>query len=296
MNINIHQVDAFTDTLFGGNPAGVVSNADGLTDRNMHHIAREMNLSETAFVLEPQVEEADLTLRFFTPTSEVDFCGHATIGTLAQLARLSMFGLGEQGINEITVHTKAETLKMSVDNSEKTRISFTAPSVQMKTYSDQGRDFAKKLGVSDDLIEPDAAIYIDQKLRYIYIPVVSLKALGETNFNFNQIKEQFIDEQIVVFCLYTPETIRAEANLHARGLAPLVGVGEDPFTGSMQAGLLHAAKLNGIIAPETTTVVTEQGHFIDRPGSATLHHSLMDDVVTVTAEAVPVFSAEMEVA
>ena len=83
MEIKIKQVDAFTDIPFGGNPAGVVTDAAGLSDELKQKIAREMNLSETAFVSPSKV--ADFKVQFFTPRFEVDLCGHATIGTFSAL-------------------------------------------------------------------------------------------------------------------------------------------------------------------------------------------------------------------
>src|SRR6478672_1507738 len=145
----LHQVDAFTNTLFGGNPAGVVSNAEQLTEEEMQQIAREMNVSETAFVLPSTLPETDMRLRFFTPAADlVDFCGHATVGTLAQLARLGMYGLDKEGANSVTVETKASTLVMTVLNEQaKTEVAFTAPPVSMEQYTQQGDAFAVKLGV-----------------------------------------------------------------------------------------------------------------------------------------------------
>lgn len=75
----IYQIDAFTKKQFEGNPAGVVANADGLTDSQMQAIARELNNSETAFILSPTAPDHDVWIRFFTPTTEVPSCGHATI-------------------------------------------------------------------------------------------------------------------------------------------------------------------------------------------------------------------------
>jgi len=84
MDIIIYQVDAFTDKPFGGNPAGVVTDARSLTDENMQKIAMEMNLSETAFVISKG--DNNYQVRFFTPKCEVDLCGHATIATFYTLA------------------------------------------------------------------------------------------------------------------------------------------------------------------------------------------------------------------
>lgn len=78
MNIQLFQVDAFSDHLFGGNPAAVCPLDTWLDDHIMQHIAAENNLSETAFVVP---EEEGFRLRWFTPTTEVDLCGHATLAT-----------------------------------------------------------------------------------------------------------------------------------------------------------------------------------------------------------------------
>ncbi len=87
----LYQVDAFTSLPFSGNPAGVVLAADGLTDNQMLAVARELTNSETAFVLAPDGPGHDVRIRFFTPTTEVPTCGHATVA--ARFARAVEYGL-----------------------------------------------------------------------------------------------------------------------------------------------------------------------------------------------------------
>ena len=82
----IYQVNAFADVPFGGNPAGVLPNSIGLNHSDMLKIAKQMNLSETAFVFPMQDDLVDYEVRFFTPTQEVDLCGHATIASFFCLA------------------------------------------------------------------------------------------------------------------------------------------------------------------------------------------------------------------
>src|ERR1041385_4985743 len=97
--ITIHQTDAFTDSIFGGNPAGVVLDANYLTDEEMKNIAREMNLSESAFVLKPTQKTADIKIRYFTcGKEEIKFCGHATIATLYEIGRTGAFGTEKNGV------------------------------------------------------------------------------------------------------------------------------------------------------------------------------------------------------
>src|ERR1700749_4519515 len=85
--IQVHQVDAFTRERFTGNPAGVVLNADGLTEAQMLAIARELNNADTAFILAAESEDHNLRARFFTPRTEAGFVGHATVAAHYVLSR-----------------------------------------------------------------------------------------------------------------------------------------------------------------------------------------------------------------
>ena len=109
MDIELYQVDAFTREIFSGNPAGVVTNGDGLDDVTMQKIAREMNLSETAFIINKKTDDYDLEVRFFTPTREVPICGHATISAHYVYAK-------KNNINSSTIiqKTKAGILPVEI--------------------------------------------------------------------------------------------------------------------------------------------------------------------------------------
>jgi PhzF family phenazine biosynthesis protein len=91
----LFHIDSFTTTKFRGNLAGVVLNADSLTEDQMQDIARELKHSETAFVLDPVGEDHDVHIRYFTPTTEVPICGHATIA--AHYARAKWLDLKGDG-------------------------------------------------------------------------------------------------------------------------------------------------------------------------------------------------------
>ena len=108
----IKQVDAFTDRAFGGNPAGVMPSADGLTDKEMQLIANEMNLSETAFILNS--DTADFRIRWFTPKKEVLFCGHATVASLHALAEEGKFGMEKDGEYSFKVETMIGIITVDV--------------------------------------------------------------------------------------------------------------------------------------------------------------------------------------
>ncbi|MGE3920044.1 MAG: PhzF family phenazine biosynthesis isomerase [Gammaproteobacteria bacterium] len=131
-SLQVHQVDTFTDEPFSGNPAGVVLEANGLSEVMMKKITREMNCSETSFVFESKI--ADIKLRYFTPSGcEVKFCGHSTAGALYMLAHNKMLAMEKPGSYSITIETKVGILSayIMIEPNDAITISFQKPTVDL---------------------------------------------------------------------------------------------------------------------------------------------------------------------
>ena len=119
-SLKFYQADVFTTQPFGGNPVAVFPEADGLTDDELQQIAREMNLSETVFVLPPTDPAAVVRLRIFTPTQELPFAGHPVIGTFYLLAQLNLLPLKDSvtrlmyecniGLFPVELHAEGERI------------------------------------------------------------------------------------------------------------------------------------------------------------------------------------------
>ena len=109
MKVTAKIVNAFTDSIDGGNPAGVVLNSPELTDKQMANITKQLNVSETAFVFPSNI--ADYKIKFFSPNIEVDLCGHATIATFFTMALDELFELNELGIISL-IEKKFEFINM----------------------------------------------------------------------------------------------------------------------------------------------------------------------------------------
>lgn len=266
------QADVFTEVIFGGNPVAVFPDAQGLTDDEMQKIAREMNLSETSFVLPPTDHRADVRLRFFTPTAELPFAGHPTIGThivLAHLGRYQISGPVTRVWQQIRVGTLPVDL-ITDGNGKTDRAVMTQDEARHGNVFADTSHLAKTLGLREADIHPDlpAQVY-STGLPGLIIPLTSLDALRRINLNIGMFNETCRSMGVTGAEVFTLETLDKAHHAHVRNFDPLLGVFEDPATGSM-AGALGAYLLaNQVFSYEhgfsTTHMVIEQGFEIGRP-------------------------------
>jgi trans-2,3-dihydro-3-hydroxyanthranilate isomerase len=266
------QADVFTEVIFGGNPVAVFPDAEGLSDDEMQKIAREMNLSETTFVLPASDKRADVRVRFFTPAAELPFAGHPTIGThvvLASLGRYEITGPVTRIFQQVGVGTLPVDL-ITDGNGKTDRAVMTMSDARHGGIYKNKKKLAKALGLAEADIHPDlpAQVY-STGLPGLIIPIASLDAIQRITLDlalFNEICKSLGVTGAEVFTL---ETLDKAHHVHVRNFDPLVGVMEDPATGSM-AGALGAYLLAKECFPyerefSTNHFVMEQGFEIARP-------------------------------
>ena len=247
MKIAIKQVDAFTTKPFGGNPAGVVTGADELTEEQMKKIAKEMNLSETAYVLTPSLPGADLRIRWFTPSSEVKLCGHGTIASFYALAEEGKFGMTEPGKYSFKLETKSGILPVEVvkESDKAIKVLFTLPVPVFEKFDVNLEKMSKILGTQRTSIRTDIPVMRDN--FQLAIPLISLKTLFELKPDFNLMIEYSKKTGIQAFTPLSTETVEKESLVHTRCFVPIHGVNEDPVTGSSQGPLSVYLSEVGII-------------------------------------------------
>lgn len=264
----IKHVDAFTDRAFTGNPAAVVLDGSGLDEEQMRLIAREMNLPETAFVLPAQDETHDLELRWFTPTKEVNLCGHGTIATFHALAEEKLFGLGEQPSKTFRVKTRSGVLPVDVERrDEKTMIKFGIPVPSFEKFDGQISDLFATLSVPTEQFDSSLPAKISSS-RYLYVPFVNREPLLKMNPDFQALKQWTLRRGLTGVCVFTTETKHPTSAAHSRFFAPAVGIDEDPVTGSAQGELACYLYLQKRVSGENGAipVTLEQGYVINRGG------------------------------
>ena len=284
--LQFYKADVFTDLPFGGNPVAVFPNAQDLTDTEFQQIAREMNLSETVFVMPPTEPEAIAKLRIFTPTQEIPFAGHPILGTFYVLGKLLEFPLQEP-----ITHIKYECnigvfpVELYVLKGEIDRVLMSQPTPQFLESVDKIEDLydiATALGIHKSVIS-DTKFPIEvvsTGLPVIIVPVRTLTAVKSIAVNHaavTEICDRFGANGIMV---YTTMTVEDWSTVHTRMFAPPIGVGEDPATGSASGALGAYLVNNGVVevAP-TTEIIAEQGYEIDRPSRILIQVFSDDDII-----------------
>lgn len=253
-------VDAFTDSPLTGNAAGVVPEATGLNESQMAGIAGELAVSETAFVTPS--DRADRHLRYFTPTTEVDLCGHATIATHAHLAEAGVIDAGRH-----TVETQVGILDVEV--SDDGVVWMTQDTPRVETVDLDYEQWATALDV------PPAALtemelppaVASTGMPFLILPVTFLEPVGGMSPDYDAVAELTAAYDAVGVYAFTFDTIEADSTLHARCFVPGAGIDEDPVTGTASGAV--GAYLRTVDAFDSLPeeLVFEQGHFVDRPGT-----------------------------
>ncbi len=280
------QADVFTEVVFGGNPVAVFPDAEGLSEAEMQKIARELNLSETTFVLPPTDRRADVRVRFFTPSAELPFAGHPTLGThvvLASLGRYPIAGPVTRIWQQVGVGVLPVDLITNAEGYTDRAVMTQAEARHGKVYTDR-KQLARALGLKEADLHPDlpAQVY-STGLPGLIIPVASLEAIQRIRLNVGPFNEVCRSVGVTGAEVFTLETLDRAHHAHVRNFDPLLGVLEDPATGSM-AGALGAYLLANRVfeyepAVSTTHMVIEQGFEIDRPSLIEVEVDIRDGAV-----------------
>ena len=277
------QLDVFTDSAFCGNPLAVFPEAEGITDDQMTKIAREMNLSETVFVLKPESDEVLRRLRIFTPTREIPFAGHPIVGTWIALAREGVVPLPDGGTGWQRIFHEVGIGVLPVDIEFKDGQPVQAVMTQGKFEiineiddAHEQAEVARALGLArEDLDETLPIQVITTGLSCMAVPIRSLADLRDIRVNTTLLSEIYTRHGATGCHAFTRETIEVGASrAHARFFAPADNIPEDPATGSacgaLGAYLVHHGALS--LEPEDGKFkfVIEQGDFIHRPSRINL--------------------------
>ena len=295
----IYQVDAFTRSRFCGNPAGVVPNADGLTDDQMQQIARELNNSETAFIFSPTSPDYDVEVRYFTPTTEVPLCGHATIAAHYVRAVEGTFTSGR-----IVAKTKAGVLPVNVEerNGDYAIVMTQgAPEVGAPLDENVTARIAASLGLRKEELRADCPVTIASTGHSkVMVGIKSTEKLHSLKPNLSalvSISSEIGCNGYYVFTLNPG----SDPLVHGRMFAPAIGIAEDPVTGNANGPLgiylVHYGICQELANARAFDFSIMQGEAIRRAGTMRVHVDIDDGVpkrVQISGEAVIAFATTID--
>jgi PhzF family phenazine biosynthesis protein len=275
-------VNVFAESRLAGNPLAVIEDARGLSDAEMQQLALQFNLSESTFILPS--EQADAHVRIFTPTFEMPFAGHPTLGT-AHIVRA--LGLGG---DTLTLKMKAGVIPVSAGSDAAARDvwTLTANASTQRAYEFTRADVASAVGLAESDIA-GTPLWMNNGLEQLIVPLVSVDAVARATPNRDLMLRycsNFMEAQAYVFAP------RDESNIVSRYFFPQNGaVIEDPGTGSACANLGGYLLTTGVSLPLRVDV--HQGAATGRP--CLLHLSIDDErKVRVGGRVVELMTGEFE--
>jgi trans-2,3-dihydro-3-hydroxyanthranilate isomerase len=254
--------DVFAEEKYAGNQLAVVRSAGMLSSERMLKIANEMHFSETTFVLSDKKRKGGYDVRIFTPSTEVPFAGHPTLGT----AYIIKHFIIKKNVGKVVLNLKLGQIEVCFEKAGEDQevlwMKQMSPTFG-KTFS--ASRLAAVLNVDETDFDGKYPIQeVSTGLPFIIVPLKTLDAVRRAKINMGRLPELAKEVQtgILVFC---PETYRKENDLNVRVFADLFGVPEDPATGSANGCLAGYLSHHCYFGSDKVNVRVEQGCEVRRP-------------------------------
>ncbi|XAH23115.1 PhzF family isomerase [Xylophilus sp. GW821-FHT01B05] len=294
----LFHVDAFTRTPYRGNPAGVVLNADGMSDAEMQDLARELKHSETAFVWRADAPDHDLRIRYFTPTTEVPLCGHATIA--AHFARATALQLDELTLRQKTgAGIQTILIGRSATGAHRIVMHQGAPVFEAPLEGALRERIVAALGLAPNDVVGTLPVQVvstgHSKLTIPLMPEVDLDALRPDMPALSQLSREIGCNGYFVF----QQPAGENAVTDGRMFAPAIGILEDPVTGNAN-GPLGAYLVRHRLMPHDGLALRfqgRQGRALRRDGIVHVEVAVVDgepSAVAIAGDACILFSAVLQ--
>ncbi len=267
------QLDVFSSRPFEGNSLAVFSDARGLSDAEMQLIAKEMNLSETTFILPRDVvteRERGVRVRIYTVEEELPFAGHPTLGTAFALR-------GTSGAKEILLDLNVGTVPVRFEEISGQPVFGEMTQKDPMFGPEHDREEVVRIaGLRDGDIDPSLPVVtVSTGVPFTMVPLRGLEAIRRLNIDQRAAAEYLAKTEGKFFYFVTRETVDPSARLHAR---MLFYNGEDPATGSA-AGCCSAWMVSCGVAKPDERVLIEQGLEMKRPSRIFVRAGKVDDRV-----------------
>ena len=300
MNLVFHTCDVFTNRAFAGNPLAVIPEAAGLNTRQMQAIASEFNLSETVFMLPPADPRHDLRLRIFTPSTELPFAGHPTVGAACMLAHLGRVSVADNTV-DVLVEEAVRTLPVSIRRTGEHCYfaQFSAP--RGADYFDPApsiEDIATVLSLDPLRICTDRnpPRIVSCGVPFLCVEVTGLTEMRAIHVNTAHWTDRLGGADAPSIYVFTRETLNDDCHLHVRSFPFNLGIAEDSATGSAATALGGYLGDTASVVSGTLTYRLEQGFEMNRPSLIDIEidrHDGRTTAIRVGGESVPIMQGTL---
>ncbi len=273
--LTFYIVDVFAEDKYAGNQLAVFREAGGLSDEQMQKIAREINFSETTFILSDNPRDGGYDVRIFTPVAEVPFAGHPTLGTSYVIRREI---IGDPTAN-VTLNLKVGQIPVTFGDADILWMRQNPPDFGPTV---DPAAIAGVLGLDTGDIDTRFPVQeVSTGLWFLVVPLKNLDAAQRARTTKDKYLSLFKDgheDGILVFC---PETYSEQNDLNVRVFVPVYGIEEDPATGSGNGCLAGYLVENRYFGNNQIDVRVEQGYEIGRPSLIRLRARRLNDAIDV---------------
>jgi trans-2,3-dihydro-3-hydroxyanthranilate isomerase len=262
-NRRFYIVDVFAEKKYAGNQLAVFRDTQGLSHEEMLDITKEIDYSETTFILSDNMKNNGFDVRIFTPQEEVPFAGHPTLGT----AFIIQSEIINRPVDQVNLNLKIGQIPVTISYAHNMPHTLWMTQVPPEFYQSFTIDHISEI-LSLDPSDLDARYPIEEVstgLPFIIVPLTSLDAVQRARID----KEKYFNlittiksKAILVFC---SETVKKENDLHVRVFTDYYGMPEDPATGSANGCLAGYLMKNSYFSSTLIDVRVEQGYEIGRP-------------------------------
>jgi len=297
--IQVHQVDAFTRERFTGNPAGVVLNADGLTEGQMLAIARELNNADTAFILAPESDEYAVRARFFTPRTEVGFVGHASVAAHYVLSRRPgaprhLRQKSKAGIVDIEIRGEDADRSIAIRQS--------TPPIGRQLNDRERLAVLDALALATDDLDARCPLRIvGSNSTRLIIGVRGEEALKHLKPDVSRLTTLSAQLGAAGYFVFSLNTGPGGHLTESRMFCPALGIAEDPVSGNAHGMLGVYLAHHGLLprGEQRVSFSGVQGHHLHRPGRVHVELEMKDGVIDgvwIIGQAVTIFETEISLA
>ena len=279
-SLNFCIVNSFAKKSFGGNPAGVFIDAEGLNTKTMQSIAKQLNLVETVFVKTLKNQKADFEIGYFTPEKELPIAGHPTIAAFIALSKKNIIDVSKK--EKYLLKNKKGIQQIIVKNKNNPIVIMEQEKPVFYEIIKDRKEVVDIFGISvSDLHDSLPIQTVDTGLGHLIVPIKSLEALMKAKRNIKELKSFCTKHNATEAQLFSFETFDKKMNLHTRNICPREGI-EDPGCGVGNSALGAYLLKYHFKNKQNISMKAEQGNIISMPCVIEIFGSKIEDNIKVS--------------